>query len=49
MVILVTLKGNYFVYFQIFSKVLESSTITLSLRLSDPTWWQSTLVEPKKY
>ena len=51
-VILVTLKGN-FLYFQVFSKILGLSTMTLSSSFSDPTWWQSTLVEPmersKKY
>ena len=42
MVILLTVKSNYFVYFQVFSKILELSA-----------WWQSTLLEPmqrpKKY
>ena len=42
MVILVTLKGNYFLYFQVFSKILGLSTMTLPSRSNDPTWWQST-------
>ena len=35
MVILVTLKGNFF-YFLVFSKILGFSTMTLSSRFSDP-------------
>ena len=48
MVILVTLTGNYFLYFQVFPKILALSTTTLTSRFSDPTWWQSTLVEPSE-
>ena len=44
-VILVTLKGN-FLYFQVFSKILGLSTVTLSFSFRDPTCWQSTLAEP---
>ena len=52
MVMIVTLKGSYFLYFQVFSKILGLLTMTLSSRFNDLTWWQSILGEkmqrPKK-
>ena len=38
MVMLVTLKGSYFLYFQVFSKILGLLTMTLSSRFNDLTW-----------
>ena len=45
MIILVTLKGNYFVYLQVFSNTSGLSKMMLLSRFSNQTWWQSTFTK----